>query len=153
MEWRCRCMKPSIAGHCTEQTGSFTCLFGCSQLARPLRLAPQPVGSPCSVVSLISYTRIPVGFSCFFVYLLDLNIFLILLWGTANCLLLMIHNRPEMGSDVLPSTLTMLIRNWQIQHQFCGSTLERTSIYLACRNQGCICPVTSPILIFPCQYI
>ena len=53
MEWRCRCMKPSIAGHCTAQTGCFACLFGCSLLARPFRLGSQRVGSPCSVVSLV----------------------------------------------------------------------------------------------------
>ena len=46
-------MKPSIAGHCTAQTGSFACLFGYSLLARPLRLGSQRVGSPCSVVFLI----------------------------------------------------------------------------------------------------
>ena len=53
MEWQCRCLKPSIAGHCTAQTGSFTCLFGCSLLTRPLHLGSQWVGSPSSVVSLI----------------------------------------------------------------------------------------------------
>ena len=45
-------MQPSMAGHCTAQTGSFACLFGCSLLARPLRLGSQRVGSLCSVVSL-----------------------------------------------------------------------------------------------------
>ena len=45
-------MKHSIACHCTAQTGSFACLFGCSLLARPLRLGSQRVGSLCSVVSL-----------------------------------------------------------------------------------------------------
>ena len=59
MEWQCRCMKPSIAGHCTAQTGSFACLFGCSLLARPLRLGSQRDGSPCSVVSEF-YCRIRV---------------------------------------------------------------------------------------------
>ena len=52
-------MKPSINGHCTAQTGSFACLFGCSLLARPLRLGSQRVGSPCSVVSLVSQVSEP----------------------------------------------------------------------------------------------
>ena len=62
-------MKHSINGHCTAQTGSFACLFGCSLLARPLRLGSQRVGSPCGVVSLIqltirSYTVIITGTRC-----------------------------------------------------------------------------------------
>ena len=60
MEWWCRCMKPSTAGHCTAQTASFACLFGCSLLARPLRLGSQRVGSPCSVVSLNKLTTVQV---------------------------------------------------------------------------------------------
>ena len=43
--------------HCTAQTGNFACLFGCSLLARPLRLGSQRVGSPCSVVSLYRSMR------------------------------------------------------------------------------------------------
>ena len=40
-----------VYGHIsTVQTGSFACLFGCSPLARPLRLGSQRAGSPCSVV-------------------------------------------------------------------------------------------------------
>ena len=46
-------MKPSLA-----QAGSFACLFGCSLLARPLRLGSQRVGSPCSVVSLVRVTDV-----------------------------------------------------------------------------------------------
>ena len=58
MEWLCRCMKHSIAGHCTAQTWSFACLFGCSLLSRPFRLGSQRVGSPCSVVSLSIYLSV-----------------------------------------------------------------------------------------------
>ena len=46
---------------CTAQTGSFACLFGCSLLARPLRLGSQRVGSLCSVVSLVQGLGYPWG--------------------------------------------------------------------------------------------